>query len=226
MGCPVLGPRPRRGRGERRKNFACGGRKLAETLSPFFYTKNAERAGRRIAHHSSPLPPLPGAGYCSPSRSSQPISPRSPAGESSDGSCGHAATRQSWPWPPRGGSLVNANLVSEMRFAGHSTHAISACWGWGGAGGGGGWGGAPPSRRQRGWGWVGVPAAQCAQLPHRPSQGNTTQVRAGAADFAPLEARIAAAQPLLKSLSGALRNSAARAAAPGSSAWWRKRRFT
>ena len=92
------------------------------------------------------------------------------------GSCGHAATRQSWPWPPRGGSPVNANLVSEMRFAGHSTHAISACWGWGGAGGGGGWGGAPPSRRQRGWGWVGVPAAQCAQLPHRPSQGNTTQL--------------------------------------------------
>ena len=85
MGCPVLGLRPRPGRGERRKNFACGGRKLAETLSPFFYTKNAERVGRRIAHHSSPLPPLPGAGYCSPSRSSQPISPRSPAGESSDG---------------------------------------------------------------------------------------------------------------------------------------------
>ena len=31
MGCPVLGPRPRPGRGERRKNFACGGRKLSET---------------------------------------------------------------------------------------------------------------------------------------------------------------------------------------------------
>ena len=85
MGCPVLGLRPRPGRGERGKNFACGGRKLAETLSPFFYTKNAERAGRRIAHHSSPLPPLPGAGYSLPSRPSQPISPRSPAGESSDG---------------------------------------------------------------------------------------------------------------------------------------------
>ena len=85
MGCPALGLRPRWGRGEWGKNFACGGRKLVETLSPFFYTKNAERVGRRIAHHSSPLPPLPGAGYCSPSRSSQPISPRSPAGESSDG---------------------------------------------------------------------------------------------------------------------------------------------
>ena len=36
MGCPVLGLRPRPGRGERRKNFACGGRKFTETLSPFF----------------------------------------------------------------------------------------------------------------------------------------------------------------------------------------------
>ena len=33
MGCPVLGPRPRPGRGEWRKNFACGGRKFTETLS-------------------------------------------------------------------------------------------------------------------------------------------------------------------------------------------------
>ena len=82
MGCPVLGLRPRPGRGERRKNFACGGRKFTETLSPFFYTKIG---AWRIAHHSSPLPPLPGAGYCSPSRSSQSIWPRSPAGESSDG---------------------------------------------------------------------------------------------------------------------------------------------
>ena len=60
-------------------------RKFAETCPHFFTQKNAERVGRRIAHQSLSLPPLPGAAYCSPSRCSQAISPRPPAGESSDG---------------------------------------------------------------------------------------------------------------------------------------------
>ena len=173
VGCPVLGLRPRPGRGERRQNFACGGRKFTETLSPFFLHKNcgAARGASPITRRRCRR--CPGQGTA---RQAGPASPSGPGHPPESRATGGGPRSQPRSGPPTPcSSPVNAILVSEMRFVGRSTHAISACWGWGGAGGGGGWGGAPPSRRQRGLGWVGVPAALCGQLPHRPSQGNTTQ---------------------------------------------------
>ena len=46
MGCRVLSPRPRPGRGERRKNFACGGRKLVTTSGSAKSTRRAHRPTR------------------------------------------------------------------------------------------------------------------------------------------------------------------------------------